>query len=135
MKKGVSFILLSFLFLILMSCRKNDGDINKIKDIDFTVCNNDQLPGELLSIIDERKENSFKLTYRTKDYLYIAIGYGEQQSGGYSITVDSLFLTDNSIYIDTNLMGASSEDIIENTNTCPYIVIKCELYDIPVVFQ
>ena len=47
---------------------------------------------------EERKAENFKLTYSDKQYLYICIGYGEQETGGYSIAVNELYLTDNAIY-------------------------------------
>ena len=41
-------------------------------------------------IVKEKRQNAFKLTYADAGYLYICTGYGKQDSGGYSITVDSL---------------------------------------------
>ena len=39
----------------------------------------------------EKKEASFKMTYADSGYLYLCVGYGKQDSGGYSITVDDLY--------------------------------------------
>ena len=64
----------------------------KLKDLEFTVVADADLPGELKEIIDEKKELPFKLHYSNKDHLYIVVGYGKQNSGGYSIAVEELFL-------------------------------------------
>lgn len=119
----------------ITGCKTDDGEIKKLKDLEFTVVEDADLPGELKEIIDEKKENPFKLSYSNKDYLYIVVGYGKQNSGGYSIAVDELFLTDNAIYIDTNLIGPSQDDMVTQGVTYPYVVVKLEFLDKSVVFE
>jgi len=91
--------------------------------------------GELKEIIDEKKEEPFKLSYSNKDYLYIVVGYGKQNSGGYSISVDDLYLTSNAIYINTNLIGPTKEDMVSQGVTYPYVVVKLEYREERVVFE
>lgn len=119
----------------LIGCKTEDTDIKKIKDLDFTVVEDADLPGELKEIIDEKKEEPFKLSYSNKDSLYIAVGYGKQNSGGYSISVDELYLTSNAIYINTNLIGPSEDDMVSQGVTYPYVVVKLEFMDERVVFE
>ena len=119
----------------LTGCKTEDTDIKKLKDLEFTVVEDADLPGELKEIIDEKKEEPFKLSYSNKDYLYIVVGYGKQNSGGYSIAVDQLYLTSNAIYIDTNLIGPSQEDLVSQGVTYPYVVVKLEYRDERVVFE
>lgn len=119
----------------LSGCKKEESEIKKIRDLDFTVVEDADLPGELKEIIDEKKEKPFRLHYSNKDYLYIAVGYGKQNSGGYSIAVEELFLTDNAIYIDTNLIGPSQDEMVMQGVTYPYIVVKLEYIDKKIVFE
>lgn len=56
-------------------------------------------------MIAEKGTEPFKLTYSDNQNLYISIGYGEQKTGGYSIAVDALYLTDDAIYVSTSLLG------------------------------
>lgn len=130
-----ALLLISTAVLVLAGCKKDENEIKKIKDLDFTVVEEADLPGELKEIIDEKKEKPFRLTYSNKDYLYIAVGYGKQNSGGYSIAVEELFLTDNAIYIDTNLIGPSQNEMVTHGVTYPYIVVKLEYMDKKVVFE
>ena len=58
-----------------------------------------------------------------------------QPTGGYSISVDELFLADNAVYIDTNLIGPSEKDYVTNAVTYPYVVVKTEFIDKTVVFN
>jgi len=119
----------------ITGCKAENTDIKKIKDLEFTVVEDADLPGELKEIIDEKKEEPFKLSYSNKDNLYIVVGYGKQNSGGFSIAVDQLYLTSNAVYVDTNLIGPSQEDMVSQGVTYPYVVVKLEFRDESVVFE
>ncbi|NLK28080.1 MAG: protease complex subunit PrcB family protein [Clostridiales bacterium] len=136
-RRRITVLLLMIVITVigLTGCKREDTDIKKIKDLEFTVVEDADLPGELKEIIDEKKENPFKLSYSNKDYLYIVVGYGKQNSGGYSISVDELYLTSNAIYIDTNLIGPSKDDLVAQGVTYPYVVVKIEFIDKRVVFE
>jgi hypothetical protein len=137
--KRLSVVILLLTIVIaaigLTGCKAENTDIKKLKDLEFTVVEDADLPGELKEIIDEKKEEPFKLTYSNKDDLYIAVGYGKQNSGGYSIAVDELYLTSNAIYIDTNLIGPSKDDVVVQGVTYPYVVVKLEFREEKVVFE
>lgn len=122
---------------MLTGCAKEKDPMEKIKDLEFTVLAEENIPGELKAVIEEKKGNAFKVTYQDNGFLYICIGYGEQVSGGYSIVVNALYLTDNAIYADTTLLGPDPSDtgVKKNSPSYPYIVIKTEFLDKPVVFN
>jgi hypothetical protein len=108
---------------------------DKLRDLEFTVVEESDIPQELLKIIEEKKNSEFKITYTDNENLYICVGYGEQQTGGYSIAVNELYLTDNAIYIDTNLIGPSKDEKISEGLSYPYVVVKTEYMDKSVVFE
>ena len=83
MRKRLRFVSIAvfgfcFLVAVLTGCQMVKSDSGKIKDLDYTVCDESKLPEELNKIIEEKRKEPFKLTYRTKDYLYIVVGYGAQ---------------------------------------------------------
>ena len=124
--------------LLLTGCRNETNPMEKIKDLEFTVLAEDNIPEELKSVIEEKKTNAFKVTYQDNGFLYICVGYGEQVSGGYSITVNQLYLTENAIYADTTLLGpdpAQGAEVKKSSPSYPYVVIKTEFVDKPVVFN
>jgi len=133
----IAILLLTIVIMALgiTGCKTEDTDVKKIKDLEFTVVEDADLPGELKEIIDEKKEEPFKLSYSNKDNLYIVVGYGKQNSGGFSIAVDQLYLTSNAVYVDTNLIGPSQEDMVSQGVTYPYVVVKLEFRDESVVFE
>lgn len=131
--------LLIFTVLTLSACtkeKKNDS-LAKIKNLEFTVISEDCIPEELHQVIMQKKGTPFKITYIDNGFLYICIGYGEQSGGGFSISVNELYLTENAIYFDTTLIGpepgsaSSGQDI----SSYPYLVVKTEFIDEPVVYQ
>ncbi len=130
-------LFLTFIITVLglAACKQEDTDVKKIRDLEFTVVEDADLPGELKEIIDEKKEEPFKLSYTNKDSLYIVVGYGKQNSGGYSISVDELYLTSNAIYVNTNLIGPSLEDVVSQGVSYPYVVVKTEFREERIVFE
>ncbi len=136
-KLRILILLLSIFGSVLLfaGCQSENTDIEKIRDLEFVVVEDADVPEQLMEIINEKKKEPFKISYATDDSLYIVVGYGEQSTGGYSISVDDLFLTSNAVYVDTNLIGPSADDYVTNAVTYPYIVIKTEFIDKSVVFN
>lgn len=142
-KRRILFVLLTAVMMLLLSgcALKQKTGNEKIKDIAFTVLGEDNIPEELKQVIEEKKEDEFKLTYQDNDFLYICVGYGKQDTGGYSITVNDLYLTANSVYLDTNLIGPEPENKElysaqeKESASYPYVVLKIEYLDKPVVFD
>ena len=123
------------MMLCTCACSMSSSERIKLRDLYFTVLSEDMIPQELKTVIEERKAESFKLTYSDKENLYIVIGYGQQQTGGYSIAVNALYLTDNAIYVNTSLLGPDASEKNKQEPSWPYIVIKTELLDETVIFE
>ena len=130
--------LLIFLFFtvsFLLSGCMDKTKSQEIKNLDFTVIEEERLPKELLTRINEKKSEPFKMTFVDKDSLYICVGYGMQNTGGYSITVNDLSQLSNGIKIDTNLIGPSPDAAKKEGKSYPYIVIKTQDLQLPVIFD
>ena len=69
------------------------------------------------------------------EYLYIAEGFGTKETGGYSITVNQFYVKDKAMYFDTRLIAPDKGEKVSNQASYPYIVIKTELSEMPVVFE
>ena len=135
MKKICLLVIVSIMAAMLSAC---GGETEKEEDrnnLEFTVVSEDRLPDELKGILDQKKESAFKLTYADEGYLYICVGYGKQESGGYSVTVNELYETDNAIYVNTNLLGPKAGSSPGTSPSYPYIVLKIEFRDKTVVFD
>lgn len=119
----------------LTGCSADKENRDKVRDLEFTVVGDADLPEELRNLITEKKAAPFKLTYSNDQGLFIAVGYGEQTSGGYSIAVEELYLTENSIVIDTELKGPEKGEDGGTEKSYPFVVIRTELLENPVIFQ
>lgn len=134
-KRLFSVLLVCLMCAGVLACGAKQNPMEKIKDLEFSVIPEDKLPEELLSMIEEKKAAPFKMTFQDQGYLYICVGYGEQETAGYSITVNELYETGNAVYIDTNLIGPGAEEKGKTTPTYPYVVVKTENVDKSVVFD
>ena len=120
---------------ILSGCGVQTQDEKRLQDLDFTVLDPEKVPEELRDVLEEKKEQPFKVTYEDEGYLYICIGYGEQKTSGYSIIVEDLYLTSNAICVNTELLGPGNGEETAAATTCPYMVLKLENLNMPVVFE
>lgn len=121
--------------LLFGGCTMMSEEKIKLRDLDFTVLGEEKIPEQLLPIIEEKKASPFQITYTDNANLYICIGYGEQETGGYSIAVNELYLTDTNIVVSTNLLGPEPSDKENPQPSYPYIVIKTEYLEQTVTFE
>jgi len=128
-------VVLLLCILCLGGCKKININDDKIRDLDFTVVPQRDIPAELKEIIEDSKENVIRKTFTDKENLYIVVGYGEQPTSGYSIAVKELYEGKSVIYVKTWLIGPSKTDKVVEQITYPYIVIKIEYDDKRVVFK
>lgn len=128
-------LVLSFMGILLCGCSVEQTSGTKISDLDYTIVEEADLPEDLLDMIEEKKASDFKMTYELDDALYIAHGYGEQVTGGYSICVKECYLTSNAILFDTELIGPRKGENVNKSPSYPYIVIRTEKRDETVIFQ
>ena len=75
--KNIRIVCAIIFFPIIMQltgCSGNYINDNEAKTLDYTVIEETQIPEEFLNQIMEKKGESFELTYRDNEYLYIEIG-------------------------------------------------------------
>jgi len=135
MKKWIIPIILLIIVGILSGCGILNMERVKLRDLEFVIVSDELIPAELKTIIEERKEEEFKLTFADADALYICVGYGQQKTGGFSITVDELYLTEDAIYVETTLLGPDGSEKPSKAPSYPYIVIKTEALDETVICE
>lgn len=128
-------LLIGSILIFLSGCSIQTNEQEKLKDLEYEIVEDGKAPEGLQTILDEKRKGEFKLTYEEEEQLYLCIGYGEQKTGGYSIAVNELYLSENAIYFDTSLIGPNKEEQVANTVSYPCLVVRIEYVDKPVVFQ
>lgn len=135
MKKVVAMLLFVALLTAMTGCKTETAKDKKLKDLEFTVVEEVDQPEQVKAMIEEKKVQHMKLSYSDGEFLYVVVGYGEQKSGGFSIQVNQFYETKNAIYVDTTLLGPDEGDTVTQALTYPYVVIKTEAIDKPVVYE
>lgn len=135
-KLFIRVLLLSAVFLgILSGCSVTDMDAGEKESVAYEMVSQEEMPDEVLNLIEDKKKGEFQMTYQDDKYLYLIRGYGQQDRGGYSIQVEDLSMGAEAISLKTSLIGPSKEEKQSLEPSYPYIVIRIEYRDMPVQFQ
>lgn len=127
--------------------------------VDFVVCDRTKIPDELWKLMEERKEKGYELSFKNQQNLYIAIGYGAHDRQNLCVVVENLYRTNRGIYVKTRLsttemvgedgtyenmmiedkicenMTPTDNYVVGEESMYPYIVLKCNQYDLPVIYE
>ncbi|MFQ9932838.1 MAG: protease complex subunit PrcB family protein [Lachnospiraceae bacterium] len=120
---------------LLYGCGIEKYDDTKINDLDYAVLAEEDIPEPVLQIIEKSKSENFRKTYTDGSFLYIIIGYGAQPTTNYSITIEDLYEAKNAIFVSSMLKGPSKKEIVVETETYPYVVLKLQYSDKTVIFK
>lgn len=135
MKKTTALICLAaWLAFMLCGCRIIRIEEEERKPLEYKVMNQQELPSELRSLIDEKKAKEFQMIYQSGEEMYLIRGYGQQMSGGYSIQVMEVSQSSNGIFFASRLLGPE-DDSLKGEPSYPYIAVKIKYQDQPVIFE
>lgn len=121
--------------LLLNGCISRSGRQEKLRDLEYIVLDQADVPPELGQMIEEEKAEPFRMTYTDQGKLFIAEGYGAQLTTGYSVQVTELYETEDEIRIHTNLLGPEKGEEIKEITTFPCLVVQLEASDKNVIFE
>lgn len=125
-KKICEILCVTLLTVLLGGCMFMEASDEKIKDRAFVIVNEEVLPDEIRSIIETKKTEAFQMAYHETNATYIILGYGMQETSGYSIQVNEVYEGKDSIWVDADLIGPRKNDEIENEPSYPYVIIKTD---------
>lgn len=106
----------------------------KIGDIDYTIVAEMERPDEINKIIKDKCKQEFRGTYTQDGYTYIVVGYGLLHYKKYSISLEEIYETKNTVVVKTRFK-VSKKNTNANYNSYPVIVIKIEDIGKNVVFR
>ena len=110
------------ILLALSGCSIEKVSAQKQDKIEYTILKEAEFPEKVQELIEE------------KGNLYLIKGYGEQKTGGYSIRIEDVSLWENAIHVQTMLIGPKEENL-KDEPSYPYLVIRMEYRDEPVIFE
>lgn len=132
-KTALGICIAAFLAMILCGCRLIRIEEEPRKLLEYTIVKREEIPKELMALIEEKKEREFQLTYQVENELYLVKGYGQQIAGGCSIQVEEVSVTSNAIFFKTMLTGSDHAEA-DTGPSYPYIVVKTAYRKEPVEF-
>lgn len=91
------------LSLCLVGCSLTDGEQKRVA-VEFQVVPFDEAPQKLQEIVENHKKEEIKMTWEGEEGLYLIRGYGEQPTGGYSISADAVELSEDGLHVTTTLI-------------------------------
>ena len=133
MKKSVFLLWLGLTILMLGGCRLIRIEEEPRTEVTYQIVEEEKIPKALQTLIDEKKDKEFRMTYQDGKLLYLVRGYGCQMSGGYSFSVEELSRSSNGIFFKTQLLGPQEPEQL-GVPSYPYIVVKLEYCRDPVNF-
>lgn len=120
---------------LLSGCSIQKQQPEKLEDLEYTIVTGEDIPEEFYKMLEEKKESPMMLTYLDPDALYLGVGYGVQPTAGYSIVVESLYLSPDGIYLDTTLIGPRADEMVAQVESFPYLVLRTERREESVIFE
>lgn len=134
MKKTALALWAAVMLLVFGGCGLVRVEKAPREPLDYTLVNSREVPEEIKKLIETKKTREFQMTYQSGEDLYLIKGYGQQLTGGYSIQVEELGISENAVFFRTKLLGPQ-EDEAGKEPSCPCIVVKIKFREEPVVFE
>lgn len=84
----------------------------------------EDLPEGLSDRIEEEKEDPFLLAWGDGSWLYIAVGYGRQDTEGYRVELEEISQTRHSLIVRTTLTGPGEQDKAAERESFPWLAFR-----------
>ena len=114
---------------LLAACVHDLNTEEKSEKAEYVICDENHLPEQLQALLAENKKKPATFTYSSTMYLYLVVCYGAKEYGGYSVRVEEMRRSGDTIYLRTQLQGPSSSEPVVRTETYPWIVLRCARTD------
>lgn len=133
-KRSVWLICVLILAVMLSGCRFIKIEEGERTPLEYTIVKQEELPSEVVELIEQKKEKSFQMTYQVGNIRYLMKGYGQQLTGGYSIQVQEVSESENAVLCITRLVGPAEKNT-GSAPSYPCIVLRISDTQKPVQFS
>lgn len=124
--KRMIWLLAAVWILGVTGCSVSRVPGEKLRDLEYTRVEEGEIPEEVMALIREKKTRPFLFSWADGDDLYIARGYGGQETDGYEIRIDGLYETEAVLVLETTLLGPEPDAQTQEKKSYPYLVIRTE---------
>lgn len=110
-------------------------DGGQYRELDYTVVKAGEIPEEVQKLMQNQGEQPFQMTYKSDGWLYIMRGYGRQKTGGYSIKIRGVGISEEKLHVKYELLGPQTKEEQKGEGSLPWVVLKLEDPGCPVMFE
>ena len=132
-KKGLITVMVLALLLLAAGC--GEKMIGGPTEMNFQRVQEEQLPEEVQTWLDDNIIEYGKDTYAHENKLYILVAYGEKPTAGYSVEISKVEKSDGNINVYASFQDPGKDDMVATVITYPYDLIVIEDQGLPVIFK
>ena len=93
-------------------------------DLAYEIIESSKIPQKLAEKIAQEQKEKFGFSYRNGEDLYIAFGFGERPTGGYSIQIAAVKDMGSRIIVEAHLIAPKAGEVVSQSMSYPYMVLK-----------
>ncbi len=129
-KKRCTLVLIILLLTaVLVSCGKQEAPkrtYENMQDAVYEIVSGSEVPHKVNEKIYKEREKGFGFSYRDNEGMYIAFGFGRQNTGGFSIQLVAVKENEDEILIEAKLIAPAPEEVVSTSPSYPYMILKME---------
>ncbi len=126
-KKCIFWFILVGLLLAMTGCQSKkiqERTYENMTDLTYEIVSGSDVPHKVNEKIFREKEEGFGFTYRDGEEMYIAFGFGRQNTGGFSIQMMAAKENESEILIEARLVAPGPEEVVSTSPSYPYMILK-----------
>ena len=105
------------------------------KGVGYMVLNKEQIPEKIYEILPKYKMLERALAAKVDDQIYVIVTRGQKLTAGYGVNIEKLELVkeeeETKLIVHAVFKDPKPEDIVTQSMTHPYAVVKTELKELP----
>ena len=117
------------LLMMVISCGEKPTPkrtYESMQDAVYEIVSGSNVPHKVNEKIFKERDKGFGFSYRDNEGMYIAFGFGRQNTGGFSIQLAAVKENEDEILIEAKLIAPAPEEVVSTSPSYPYMILKME---------
>ncbi len=117
------------LLMMVISCgekQKPKRTYESMQDAVYEIVSGSDVPHKVNEKIFKERDKGFGFSYRDNEGMYIAFGFGRQNTGGFSIQLAAVKENEDEILIEAKLIAPAPEEVVSTSPSYPYMILKMD---------
>lgn len=123
---GAGLLMMLLAAVLLAGCGRRFPIHAERSEVSYEICSKEQLPGQLQTIIEKKKQKPSAFSFHDGGYTYLVVCYGEKEYGGYSVRVEECSRGSHILYMRTQLVGPAAGEKVIRKKSWPRLIVRCK---------